>query len=46
MPQLDRAPPVPAPRNGQHSERMLAERLGLSSGAIARLIDAGVVGIS
>ncbi len=46
VPQLDRAPPAPAPRNGQHSESVLAERLGLSSGAIARLIDAGVVGIS
>lgn len=44
MPQSDRVPPAPAPRNGQHSEEVLTERLGLPSGAIARLIDAGVVG--
>jgi len=44
VPQLDRAPPSPAPRNGQHSEEVLSERLGLSSGEIARLIDSGIVG--
>ena len=44
VPQLDRGAPRPAPRNGQHSEEVLAERLGLSSGEIARLIDAGTVG--
>jgi len=46
VPQLDRAAPQPAPRNGQHSEQVLGERLGLSSGEIARLIDAGIVGTS
>ena len=44
IPQLDREPPRPAPRNGQHSEEVLTARLGLSSGEIARLIDAGIVG--
>ena len=46
VPQLERQPPRPAPRNGQHSEQVLAERLSLSSGEIARLIDAGIVGIA
>jgi len=46
VPQLQRHPPRPAPRNGQHSEQILAERLSLSSGEIARLIDAGIVGIN
>lgn len=44
IPQLERAAPQPAPRNGQHSEAVLSERLGLASGEIARLIDAGIVG--
>jgi 2-methylfumaryl-CoA isomerase len=44
IPQADRQAPRPAPRNGQHSEEVLAERLSLSSGEIARLIDAGIVG--
>lgn len=43
VPQLDRQAPQPAPRNGANSEEVLAERLGLSSGAIAALIDAGTV---
>ena len=46
VPQLERQPPRPAPRNGQHSEQILAERLSLSSIEIARLIDAGIVGTS
>jgi len=46
VPQLERQPPRPAPRNGAHSEEVLAERLRLSSGEIARLIDAGIVGRS
>jgi len=44
VPQLERGVPRPAPRNGQHSEEVLSIRLGLSSGEIARLIDAGIVG--
>jgi 2-methylfumaryl-CoA isomerase len=45
IPQADRQRPRPAPRNGEHSEAVLAERLSLSSGEIARLIDAGIVGV-
>ncbi len=44
LPGLDRAPPSPAPYLGQHSEAVLADRLGLSSGQIGALIDAGTVG--
>ena len=46
IPQLPRGPPRPAPRNGQHSEEVLSERLGLSSADVARLTDRGVVGVS
>jgi len=46
VPQLERRPPRPAPRNGEHSEEILTTRLSLSSGEIARLIDAGVVGVA
>lgn len=45
VPQLDRRTPCSAPRNGQHSEEVLADLLSLPSAEIARLIDAGVVGI-
>lgn len=38
--------PQPAPYLGQHSEEILAERLGLSSGEVARLIDRGIVATS
>ncbi len=44
VPQLDRKVPRPAPCLGAHSEQVLGERLGLTSGEIARLIDAGIVG--
>lgn len=44
IPQQPRGIPQAAPRNGEHSEQILAERLGLSSGAIARLIDSGTIG--
>ncbi|MCD2315301.1 CoA transferase [Sphingomonas sp. IC-11] len=44
LPGEERRPPAPAPRNGQHSEQVLAETLGLSSGEIARLFDAGIAG--
>lgn len=44
LPALDRKVPAPAPRLGADSEQVLAERLKLSSGEIARLIDAGIVG--
>lgn len=45
IPQVDRQPPLPAPRNGEHSEQVLADRLGLPSRQIANLIDAGIVGV-
>jgi 2-methylfumaryl-CoA isomerase len=44
LPALDRKVPAPAPRLGADSDQVLAERLKLSSGEIARLIDAGIVG--
>ncbi|SCW47070.1 2-methylfumaryl-CoA isomerase [Sphingobium faniae] len=46
VPQLERLAPRPAPRNGQHSEEVLASLLSLSSGEIARLIDTGIVGVA
>lgn len=46
IPQAERQPPRPAPRNGEHSEEILSRQLSLSSGEIARLIDAGIVGVS
>ncbi len=46
VPQLERGAPAAAPRNGEHSEEVLSERLKLSSGEIARLIDAGILGIA
>ncbi len=46
VPQQIRGKPRPAPLNGQHSEQVLSERLKLSSGEIARLVDAGVVGVA
>jgi 2-methylfumaryl-CoA isomerase len=46
VPQLERQAPCPAPRNGQHSEEVLADRLSLPAGEIARLIDAGIVGVA
>lgn len=46
IPQQPVGDPKPAPYLGEHSEEVLAERLGLSSGAIATLIDRGVVATS
>ncbi|MEO0462767.1 MAG: CoA transferase [Pseudomonadota bacterium] len=46
LPAHDAGDPQPAPYLGQHSEEILAERLGLSSGEIGRLVDAGTVGLS
>lgn len=46
MPEKQVGDPKPAPYLGQHSEEVLAERLGLSSGEIGRLIDAGTVATS
>ena len=46
IPDREAGDPRPAPYLGEHSEEVLAERLGLASGEIARLIDRGVVGTS
>ncbi len=46
IPQQDAGDPAPAPYLGQHSEEVLAERLGLSSGTIGKLVDAGTVALS
>jgi 2-methylfumaryl-CoA isomerase len=46
LPGREAADPSPAPYLGQHSEEVLAERLGLSSGTIGKLIDAGTVALS
>jgi 2-methylfumaryl-CoA isomerase len=43
LPAFERGAPEPAPHLGQHSEEVLAERLGLTSSAIGALIDAGTV---
>jgi 2-methylfumaryl-CoA isomerase len=40
---MDRLPPRRAPRLGEHTDQVLAEVLGLSSGEIGRLHDSGVV---
>ena len=46
LPDKQAGDPAPAPYLGQHSEEVLAERLGLSSGAIGKLVDAGTVALS
>ena len=46
IPQLERMPARSAPRNGQHSEEILTDRLSLSSSEFASLVDRGIVGIS
>ncbi|WP_298307024.1 CoA transferase [uncultured Erythrobacter sp.] len=46
MPAHEAEDPAPAPFLGQHSEEVLADKLGLSSGAIAKLVDAGTVALS
>ncbi|MDT0506439.1 CoA transferase [Novosphingobium sp. MMS21-SN21R] len=46
IPQMERTPAVPAPHIGQHTEQVLAERLKLPAGEIARLVDTGIAGIA
>lgn len=43
MPAQQRGEPKPAPYLGANSEEILAERLGLASSAIGKLIDSGIV---
>lgn len=43
IPQMQRHPPIRAPRLGEHTDQVLAEVLGMGSGEIGRLHDAGVV---
>jgi len=40
---LERGPPAPAPKLGAHTDEVLADLLGMSSGEIGRLHDAGLV---
>lgn len=46
IPGEERADPRPAPFLGEHTEEVLAEKLGLSSGQIAALVDRGVARLS
>ncbi len=46
IPDREAGDPRPAPWLGEHSEQVLAEGLGLSSGEIAKLIDRGIVATS
>ncbi|WP_324828689.1 CoA transferase [Qipengyuania zhejiangensis] len=46
MPGRDVGNPAPAPYLGQHTEEVLANRLGLSSGAIGTLVDRGIARLS
>ena len=46
IPGREAAPPAPAPYLGQHTEEVLATRLGLSSGAIGDLIDRDIARLS
>ena len=46
MPDKTASAPARAPYLGEHSEEILSTRLGLSSGALGKLIDAGTVGLS
>ena len=41
-----RGDPLPAPYLGEHTEEVLAERLGLSAGAIGDLVDRGIARLS
>lgn len=45
IPQIERGPPQPAPLLGAHSEEILAERLGLSTGMIGDLHAKGIIGL-
>jgi len=42
MPDKPRGEPRRAPYLGEHTEEILADKLGLSSGEIGRLVDSGI----
>jgi 2-methylfumaryl-CoA isomerase len=46
LPGREPGDPAPAPYLGEHSEEVLAGKLGLSSGTIGKLVDAGTVALS
>ena len=46
IPDRDAGAPAPAPYLGQHTEEVLADRLGLSSGAIGKLVDRDIARLS
>ncbi len=46
IPGREAGDPAPAPFLGQHTEEVLAERLGLASGAIGDLVDRGIARLS
>lgn len=46
LPGQDAGAPAPAPFLGEHTEQVLAERLGLSSGAIGDLVDRDIARLS
>ena len=46
IPGREAGEPAPAPYLGQHTEEVLAERLGLSSGAIGKLVDRDIARFS
>jgi 2-methylfumaryl-CoA isomerase len=43
---VPRSPPAPAPVLGQHTEAILADVLGMTSGQIGKLVAAGVVAVA
>ena len=46
IPGQEAGDPAPAPYLGQHTEEVLAQRLGLASGAIGDLVDRGIARLS
>lgn len=46
MPDKPRGEPRRAPYLGEHTEEVLAEKLGLSSGQIGKLVDSGIAALS
>ena len=46
LPGREPGDPAPAPYLGEHSEQVLTDKLGLSSGVIGKLVDAGTVALS